>query len=466
MMDAAHILVDHALGTRWSELSASTRRAARTFLHDTLVVGIAGRNAPFADAAFGAAKGWSGEGGTGFVLGRPGARLTAPHAAFVNAYQIHAQEYDCVHEPAVAHPMASVGATLLAETGRSPVSGEDFLAAMVAGVDIVGALGVAVKGPLKFFRPATAGIFGSIAALCRLRGLSQQTACDAFGYGLAFASGTMQAHVEGKPALAVQVAAAARSAIEAVDLARAGFEGPMASIDGPFGYLALFEDDVDLPPVLAALGSVRRIEELSWKPFPTGRAAHGGIIALQQLIRARDITPDRLDRFVYRAPSLIHRLVGRRPFAGMSVAYARLCFAWLGALVLMRGTIDLADFTRADLDDPALLALAERIVVEVDDNPDPTAFVPAIGVATLRGGGAEHCYPVHRQFGSPAWPLSYDEHMAKARRCLEFGGMSHIHADLAAFIERLDQVKDVAASLTPLFLNAVPHLPIRSSIPQ
>ncbi|HEX7855659.1 MAG TPA: MmgE/PrpD family protein [Sphingobium sp.] len=446
MSTAAAAFVDHALAVEWADLPDSARRAARNFLHDSIAVGIAGRNAPLADEAFEAAKLWSGEGGSGFVLGRPGARLTTPHAAFVNAYQIHAQEYDCVHEPAVAHPMASVGAVLLAEAARSPVSGADFLAAMVAGVDIVASLGVAVKSPLKFFRPATAGIFGSIGAVCRMRRLSPDVSRNAFGYGLAFASGTMQAHVEGKPTLAVQVAAAARSAIEAVDLARAGFEGPQGSIDGPFGYLTLFEDRVELEPVLADLGMRHRIEELSWKPFPTGRAAHGAIIAFRSLIEAHGIRADTLDRFTYRAPSLIHRLVGRRPFAGMSVAYARLCFAWLGAVVLTRGTVDLADFTAERLADPDLLALAERIMVEVDDNPDPAAFVPAIGVATLRDG-REVSEMVVRQFGSPEWPLSRDEHLAKAKRCLEFGGLPEVDADLAALIEGFDLVDDAAGAL-------------------
>ncbi len=446
MTPASRQFVDHALATEWTELAPPTQAAARIFLHDTLAVGVAGRNAPFADATFAAAQGWSGAGGTGFVLGRPGARLTTPHAAFVNAYQIHAQEYDCVHEPAVAHPMASIGAVLLAEAGRAPVSGADFLAAMVGGVDVVAALGVAVRGPLKFFRPATAGIFGSIAALCRLRRLSPEVATNAFGYGLAFASGTMQAHVEGKPTLAIQVAAAARSAIEAVDLAVAGLEGPQGSIDGPFGYLSLFEDDVDVAPVLAALGTVRRIEEVSWKPFPSGRAAHGAIIALRELIDAHGLTPDMLAGFTYRAPPLIHRLVGRKPFAGMSVAYARLCFPWLGAVVLTRGTLDLADFTQERLGDPALLALAERIHVEIDDNPDNAAFVPAIGTATLTTG-ERVSRPVTRQFGSPAWPLSRAEHLAKAARCLKFGGLPHVQEGLAALIDRLDSVDDVAAAL-------------------
>jgi 2-methylcitrate dehydratase PrpD len=446
MSHASHRFVDHALGVSWDDLPPSAQRATRNFLHDSIAVGVAGRNAALADEAFGAARVWSGQGGTGLVLGRPGERLTTPHAAFANAYQIHSQEYDCVHEPAVAHPMASVLAVLLAEAGRAPVSGTDFLAGIVAGVDIVASLGVAVKSPLKFFRPATAGVFGSIGGLSRMRRLDPEVSRNAFGYGLAFASGTMQAHVEGKPALAIQVAAAARSAIEATDLARAGFEGPQGSIDGPFGYFSLFEDQTDLEPVLADLGRRHRIEELSWKTFPTGRAAHGAIIALRTLMEREGLTADNLQSFTYRAPPLIHRLVGRRPFAGMSVAYARLCFAWLGAVVLTRGTIDLADFTPERLSDPQLLALAERIVVEVDDNRDPAAFVPAIGTARLVDGRVVS-EAVSRQFGSPEWPLSREEHLAKAERCLDFGGLPQAHQGLTDLIERFDGVDDVALAL-------------------
>lgn len=449
--DAATRLLTHALATEWSELSPATREAAKTFLHDSIAVGVAGRGAPLADATLAVARGWTGEGGACLVLGRPGLRTTAPYAAFLNAFQIHAQEYDCVHEPAVAHPMASVGAVLIAEAGRgAPVAGSDFLAAMVAGVDVVATLGVAVKGPLKFFRPATAGIFGSVAAIARLRRLDLDTARHAYGYALAFASGTMQAHVEGTPALAVQVAAAARSAIEAVDLACAGFTGPMGSIDGPFGYLSLFEDDVALEPALAALGRVRRIEEVSWKPFPTGRAAHGAIVALQQLMAKDGLRAEAVDRLVYRAPPLIARLVGRPAVPGMSVAYARLCFAWLGAVVLTRGTVALDDFTPERLADPELLRLAARISIEADDTSDLAAFVPARAVATLADGTSLEA-AVTRQFGSPEWPLSREEHLAKAQACLAFGGLPNAGPALADVVERFDSLDDVADELREIF---------------
>lgn len=450
MSTAAETLIDHALGLDWSRLPAAAQQATRTFLHDTICVGVAGRNAVNADRVMATALGW-GPTGDCPVLGRPGVHVSAPYAAFVNAFQIHAQEFDCVHEAAVAHPMATVVAALLAEAARSgPYTGQTFLSALSAGVDVVATLGVAVTTPLKFFRPATAGIFGSVAALARLRALDRPTALNAFGYALAFVSGTMQAHLEGKPTLALQVAAAARSAVEAVDLAAAGLEGPLGSVDGPFGYLTLFEDRFDLAPALAALGKIHRVRELSWKPFPTGRAAQGAIVAILEMMRDQGLSADTLDSFAYRAPPLIARLVGRRPFMGMTTPYARLCFPYLGAIALLQGRVGLEHFGDKILSNPEIHALAARIFVEADENPDPAAFVPATAFARTRDGTALRV-DVTKQFGSPQWPLSREEHFAKARACLAFGGLAQSDHALAMVFDAFETVPDAAAALAPAF---------------
>jgi 2-methylcitrate dehydratase PrpD len=451
MSHAAEEILRHVLAMEWTELPAEAKAAAKTFLHDTLCVGVAGRAAPDADRVWGTVQGWFGAGGTCRVLGRPGTRASAPYAAFMNAYQIHAQEFDCVHEPAVAHPMATVVAALLADAERiGPRSGQEFLVALTAGVDVVATLGVAVTTPLRFFRPATAGIFGSVAALCRLRRLPLAVALNGFGHALAYASGTMQAHCEGKPTLALQVAGAARSAVEALDLALTGIEAPLASIDGPFGYLSLFEGGYDLKAPLAALGRQWRINELSWKPFPTGRAAHGAIVATQQLLSTSALRPETLEKLEYHAPPLIARLVGRAAFAGMGPAHARLCFAYLGAVVLLRGEVTLDDFTPARLADTAVLALAERISVQADDNPDPAAFVPALLVANTTDG---HRFEqaVRKQFGSPAWPLSRAQHLDKALACLAFGGMAGAHDALATLVDGFENVADIGPALAAAF---------------
>jgi 2-methylcitrate dehydratase PrpD len=402
--------------------------------------------APNAAAILSVAKGW-GEGSDCSVLGHEALRLPAPSAAFVNAFQIHCQEFDCVHEPAVLHPLSTVVAALRAESERSgPYDGETFMTALVAGVDIAVALGLAPTTPLKFFRPATAGIFGSVAGLARLRGLSRAVTLDALGYALAFASGTMQAHVEGKPALPVQVANAARAALVAVDLAVAGLAGPQQSVDGPFGYLTLFETTFDLAPILDQLGKVHRIAEVSFKPFPTGRAAHGGLVATDLLMREHGLTAGALERLEFSAPPLIKRLVGRRPGPAMDVAYARLCLPWLAAVALDRGAVGLGDFTAERIGDPALLALAERISVVEDGSVDPAAFVPLDAVAQLKDG-RRIAVRIDAMLGSPLHTLTLDQRLDKARRCLAHAGLEDRLESLARAVDGLEAASDAGAAL-------------------
>lgn len=441
----AEVLVDHALNLRWADVPMVARDKALTFLHDSLAVGAAGVGAAHADGVLAMAQGW-GAGDQAGVLGRPDVRLPSASAAFVNAYQIHGQEFDCVHEPAVLHPMATLLAALMAEAQRGEVvSGERFLTAIVAGVDVAVTLGLAAPGALRFFRPATAGIFGCVAGIAAMRGMDRDVALNAFGHALALVSGTMQAHLEGKPALPVQVAAAARNALIAVDLARAGMPGVRDPLVGPFGYFPLMEVREELDSALGLLAQGHRIAEVSWKPFPTGRAGHGGIVAVQRLM-ARGLTADAVESLEYHAPPLIHRLVGRPAKAGMEPGYARLCLAYLTASVLVRGSIGLGDFTREALDDPAVLAMAEKIRVVADGNPDAAAFVPASAIVRLTNG-TQMIEDVAAQFGSPSWPLSPQEHGAKARACLDFAGMGGVATPLAQAIAGFAAAPDAMAAI-------------------
>jgi 2-methylcitrate dehydratase PrpD len=373
--------------------------------------------------------------------------LPAASAAFVNAFQIHGQEYDCVHEPAVLHPLATVLAALLAEASRGEaVGGEAFVTALVAGVDVAVTLGLAAPDALRFFRPATAGIFGCVAAIAALRKMPRDQALDAFGHALALVSGTMQAHLEGKPALPVQVANAARNSLVAIDLARAGMPGVTRPLDGPFGYFALLEVREELGSALARLGRGHRIDELSWKPFPTGRAGHGGIVAIQQMMRNDGLQAGQIDAFCYHAPPLIHRLVGRPARSGMEPGYARLCLPYLAAVTLLRGTVGLGDFSRERLDDPDVLAVAARISVIADSNSDQAAFVPARAVARLHDG-SERNVAVTAQFGSPEWPLDRAQHLAKAQGCLAFAGLERCQEALASACLGIEASTDVLGLL-------------------
>ncbi len=193
----------------------------------------------------------------------------------------------------------------------------------------------------------------------------------------------------------------------------------MASLEGPAGYFAMFEDDVDSQGAADALGQVHRITEVSWKPFPTGRAAQGGV-TLVQALRDQGLSADNLESLTLSAPPIIPRLVARPIPDGMTPNYARLCFPYLGAITLLRGTVGLADFTEDDLSSEDIRALAARISVVENRVSDPAAFTPQTATATLKDG-SELTAHADRLFGSPAAPLTREQHLAKFRDCAGFG---------------------------------------------
>jgi len=450
--------VAHGLGATEDMLTPAATSALAIFLLDSLGVGIAGASAPLTRSIRTLARLWSGgdmaRSGTSLgpcrVWGHGSFALPQAQAAFVNAFQIHCQEYDCVHEPAVVHPMATILAALISEAevqsaANTPISGRALRMALVIAVDLAAGIGISVDSPIQFFRPANAGIFGATLGISRLRGFDDAQTRDALGYALAFNAGTMQAHVEGKPTLPVQIAHAARCAVMACDAAQVGLPGPHGALDGPYGYFALFEKQANPTRTLDALGKRWRITEISHKPFPTGRAAQGGITLVQKL-RDLGVTADNVQHITLAAPPIIQRLVGRSLRMDMDANYARLCFQYSGAVALLRGTVGLRDFSSAELKNPAVHAVGQRISITRDGSENPAAFAPQTITAKLKNGDI-HTARLDALYGSPAAPMPNTEHLAKFADAVDFGfgaTRKDIRQRLIQAVDNLDSLADSA----------------------
>lgn len=393
-------------------LPESVRGDTVRLLGDTLAVGAAGGTAPGADAILGAALAM-GSGAEARLIGTE-QQLPAPGAAFVNGYRIHCLEWDAVHEPAVVHAMsvvtAALGAAIDRKGGCDP---EEALVALAIGVDVASGLGIAADSALSFFRPATAGVIGAALAVARIDGAPLD---HALGLAYSSAAGTMQAHVEGSITLPFQVANAARAAVTASDLAKAGFTAPLDPLEGPFGYFKLI-DHGDLSRYTRDLGRVWRIAEISTKPFPSGRASHAALGALQGL------TGQAVDTIELACPPLIHRLVGRPYRPDMTPAYARLCLPFLAALMLTDGRIDPRRFTPENFSDPMLAALAGKVSLVADGNGDPNALFPQ--ELRVTAGGTTQTIAVPHTLGSPDAPLSLEQTRAKLDFASELAPAGH-----------------------------------------
>jgi 2-methylcitrate dehydratase PrpD len=416
-MSATSSLLDFA-SEAWS-LPSTARADTLRLLADTLAVGAAGSTAAGADGVYASAASW-GDGNEARILGRA-ARLPAPSAAFINAFQIHCLEWDAVHEGAVVHALSVVTAALHGVIDRrGRCDAEDALTALAIGVDIASGLGIAADSALTFFRPATAGLIGAALAIARIEQLSRDQFSDILGLAYSHCAGTMQAHVEGSIALPLQIANAARAAVQVVDLVKHGLTGPHDALEGAFGYFKLI-DQGHLSRYTGKLGDVWQISEVSTKPYPSGRASHAVLAALDK-IRSSHNNIIQVTAYV---PPLVARLIDRPMNDNMSPAYARLCLPFLTALMLRDGCIDPKQFNNASFTDPLIRYFAAMLRVEIDHNPDPNALSPQ-RLEILYANGERSLTDINDTLGSPTKPLKPDQIGAKCNLC----------ADLTAHIDR------------------------------
>ena len=287
---AIDALVAHLQRLRYEDLPAEAVAAARTFLLDAIGVGLSGSRHPRM-AALKQAAAALGQGAEATVWAS-GERLPLASAVMLNAYQVFNQEFDAIHDRAVVHAFACIAPAALGYAEREGgVDGRRLITTVAAGLDFAIHVALAQRAPMRFFRPAMCGGLGATATLCKLAGLDEAATRDALGLAYSHLSGTMQAHIEGSPAVGLQVGLNARAAVTAFELARAGFPGRATS----WRAVRLFRALRRRP---GALGRSRRrrrprLPDRAHEPqaLPTGRATHSGIGAALRLMREHALRP-------------------------------------------------------------------------------------------------------------------------------------------------------------------------------
>ena len=174
--------------------------------------------------------------------------------------------------------------------------------------------------------------------------------------------------------------------------------------------------------MLRDLGQVWRIAEFSHKPFPAGRATHGGIEGVMALRAAHGFAADDVAEVVVDAPPLIRRLVGRPPVIDPAASYARLCLSYVVAKVLQCGEITITQFSDTARSDPYTFGLAALVRVLADGNPDPNALAPQ-SVSVRLVDGTTLSWHGETMLAHPSRPLSREQHLEKFRRCLDYSAM-------------------------------------------
>jgi 2-methylcitrate dehydratase PrpD len=103
------------------------------------------------------------------------------NAAFLNGVSSHIFDYDDTHLKTIIHPAGPVASAILALSEMQPVSGKDFLNALVLGVETECRIGNSVYPnhyDVGWHITGTAGVFGAAAAVGKCWG---ERAADGVG---------------------------------------------------------------------------------------------------------------------------------------------------------------------------------------------------------------------------------------------------------------------------------------------
>lgn len=339
-------------------------------------------------------------------------RALGTDPAFFNAFCGRIHTFDDTFEAAPIHPGTCVLSAALAGSEESGATGKRLLEAVLAGYEVSIRICVAA-GPGHYaagFHPTgTCNAFGAAAAAARAYGFDARQTAAALALAGEGAAGLRQHQDDGSMAnSALNGARAARTGLEAAQLACAGLAGPEKILEGRFGFFQMMDGRGDEAAISAALGEKYRFLETSLKPYPTCRFTHGPIAALRSLgLRASDVESIELAAFRQSVEVSDRPQIRTRSEAILSHQYAL-------ALALTRERIALDDLDETARTNPDLRALSSRVRVVHDPRLDeqyPARWphrltVRCKGGRTLR---AESEFPP----GGPQEPLAEDAVIAK-----------------------------------------------------
>jgi 2-methylcitrate dehydratase PrpD len=324
--------------------------------------------------------------------------------ALIMGTAAHTEEVDDIFRDGIYHPGAPTISAALAVAQSLNLSGMDFLRAVVVGYEISTRIGAAMgRAHYKHWHnTGTIGCFGACAAVSEALKLNKQQFAHALATVTTFAAGLQQAFRMDSMSKPLHAGRAAEAGVTAALAAREGVTGSLDVIEG-FG--KAMGDDPDWEAAFATLGRDFHITRMTFKNHACcGHtfAAIDGALALKARMKIAAEEIERIRVGTYRAGvEVAHYETPRTPAEG------RFSLKYVVATALTHGSVRLAAFESARLENAQTRALMGKISVAID--PELDATFPrqraARVVIEARGGEREEFLQPTRK-GDPDMPLT------------------------------------------------------------
>ena len=340
------------------------------------------------------------------VIGRrerfdpPGAAVINCLASAAHAYRRHAS---CDHH--ASDRSGDFGAAR-ARRSRNAIRGEDFLAALMIGMEIECRLSTTITAPGTgasggWYITGVTGSIGAAAAVGRVLGLSRTEMVSALGLAAAQSCGTRGTHAS--MACAYVPAIAAQAGFVAAMMARAGFECGPAAVAGRNGVVEVIAPKADHAAITRDFGKRWEVLGNAYKPYPCGIVIHSAIDACLELVRKHKPNADDIAEVAFDVTPGALALCWRKLPTSELEAQVSL-YHWLAA-TLIHGEATVAQAQLACIQDPYVRDLQSRLNAT---SRSALAIDQAKATMHMRDG-TTHSVSIEHCVGSLMKPMSDEE---------------------------------------------------------
>ena len=363
-----------------------------------------------------------GRSGPAVIVGTP-YRVLPEYASMANGTAFHSIEMDDVNNEASLHPGVVAFPTALSVADLAPVSGKDFITAVVAGYDVIVRLGRALKPAEHYgrgFHPTgTCGAFGAAAVAGRLLGLEGDAFLHALGIAGSQAAGSMEYLAEGAWTKRLHPGWASHSGTWAALLAKHGYIGPTTILEGRDGFLQGYSGDPDPSLVLKDLSEEYQITRTGVKPHSCCRYKQGPIDCLLDLKNTYGLDPSDVEEVAVGVLSAGYKLISapeEEKAHPKTVVDMQFSMPFGAAVALTYGRASLAEYAPGMPDRPEVRRIMPLVTSVIDPELEahfPKEFRAWAEVSTSDGRRlrSDIRYPK----GDPENALSWEEMKDKFR---------------------------------------------------
>jgi 2-methylcitrate dehydratase PrpD len=397
--DVTHTLARYVVTAGYDGLPANVRKEGVRTLLNWVGVAIGGSHHETVDIAVAALAPFSGP-AQASLCGRH-ERFDIMNAAFINGVSSHIFDYDDTHLKTIIHPAGPVASAILALAEMQPVSGKDFLNALVLGVETECRIGNAVYPnhyDVGWHITGTAGVFGAAAAAGKLLKLSEQQMVWALGLAASQPVGLRESF--GSMNKSFNPGRAASNGIFAAVLASKNYTSSDGMIEAKRGWANTISTKQDYGEITSDLGTRYETALNTYKPFACGIVLHPAIDAAIQLRNENRLTADQIERIDLKVHPLVLELTGKKtPQAGLEGKFS---IYHAVAVAVVEGAGGEKQFSDRAVKDPAVLSLRGKVNPVITPGID-TAQVDMTIV--LKDGRQLHKYIAHA-VGSVEVPMT------------------------------------------------------------